>query len=124
VARDKLRGKSRANQRPPGPIKANADVLDPLLRFSFKFLNLDHAEFHCKDREAGYFHRLLDRLKDLSGMRVEELTNARPNAALRFHRIDWQNDRVSVRTFGIIGETKMPGNSRSVPTSMDVSTAS
>ena len=42
-------------------------------------------------------------MKGLSGMPVNELTNARPNAALRFHRIDWQNDRVSVKTFGIRG---------------------
>jgi hypothetical protein len=42
-------------------------------------------------------------MKDLSGMPVSELTNARTNAALGFHRIDWENDRVSVRSFGIKG---------------------
>lgn len=103
MARGNLRSKSQADQRPPRPIKANADTRNDLLCFSFKFLDLDHADFHCKDREPGYFHKMLERMKYLSGMRVDELMNARPNATLRFHRIDWQNDRVSVKSFGIRG---------------------
>lgn len=105
MARGNPRGKFQANRRDPEPIKTNsaADILSPLLRFSFKFLDLDHELFHCKGREAIYFQRLLDRMKDLSGTPVSALTNARPNAALRFHRIDWQDDRVSVKSFGIRG---------------------
>jgi hypothetical protein len=105
VARGKLRGKLQADRRDPKLIKLTSasDILGPLLRFSFKFLDLDHAVFHCKDRQPGYFHRLLERMKDLSGRRVNELTNAGPNPAIRFHRIDWENDRVSVKSFGIKG---------------------
>jgi len=105
VARGKPRRKLRAEPSAPGPIKRDAapDILGPLLRFSFKFLDLNHEFFRCKDCEPLYFQRLLDRMKDLSGMPVAELTNARPNAALRFHKIDWESDRVSVKTFGIRG---------------------
>jgi hypothetical protein len=103
VARGRLRGSSQADRRNPGPIKSNAETLDPLLRFSFKFLDLDHEVFHCRDRMPGYFLRLLERLRDLSSMPVHQLTNARPNTALRFHRIDWKDDRVSVKTVGIRG---------------------
>ncbi len=103
MARGNPRGKLQTNRRDPEPIKSNsaADILGPLLRFSFKFLDLDHELFHYRGREPIYFQRLLDRMKDLSGTPVSALTNARPNAALRFHRIDWQDDRVSVKSFGI-----------------------
>ena len=105
VARVKPRGKPRPDQRAPLsiPSRSTSDILEPLLRFSFKFLDLDHEVFRCRDREPIYFQRLLERMKDLSGMPVSELTNARPNAALRFHRINWRDERVSVKSFGIRG---------------------
>jgi hypothetical protein len=105
VAKDKLRGKSRANQRDLKPIKSQSPsyVLEGLVRFSFKFYHPNHPVFHCKDRGPEYFHSLLERLKTLSLMRVSELTHAKPTSATRFHRIDWDRDNVSVKTFGIKG---------------------
>jgi hypothetical protein len=105
VAKDKLRDKSQANRRDAKPIKSGSpsDVLGSLLRFSLKFYEPNHKVFHCKDRQPVYFQRLLERMKDLSMIQVNELTNAKPTSATRFHRIDWSKDHVSVQTFGIRG---------------------
>jgi hypothetical protein len=105
VAKDKPSGKSRANPRGIKPNKAqsNSDVLEGLSRFSFKFYDPNHAVFHCKDRQPEYFHSLLVRMKTLSLMRASELTHAKPTSATRFHRIDWDRDNVSVKSFGIKG---------------------
>ena len=105
MAKDKSSGKSRAN---PRYIKANkaqsaSDVLEGLLRFSFQFYEPNHAILHCKDRHPEYFQSLLERMKTLCMMRVHDLSNAKPSSATRFHRIDWDRDNVSVKTFGIKG---------------------
>jgi hypothetical protein len=104
VARGRLGGKSQAQHRDQGPIKSQSpsDLLDGLLRFSLKFYEPSHEVFHCKDCSPGYFQSLLERMKQLSTMRVSELTN-RTNSTTRFHRIDWEPGKVSVTSFGIRG---------------------
>lgn len=105
MARDKFRGKSEPPIKPGSRIKSESksDVLDELVRFSFKFYDSDHATFNCHDQEREYFWRLLGRIKDLSKEKIGSLTSVKPNSATRFHRIDFSNDRVSVKGFGIPG---------------------
>ena len=105
MAKDKLRGKSRAKQWDIKSSKArsSSDGLEGLLRFSFKFYDPNHPVFHCKDRQPEYFRSLLEMMKTLSMMQVSELTHAKPTSATRFHRIEWDRDNISVKTFGIKG---------------------
>jgi len=104
VAKGNMRGKSRAHERDVKPIKSQSpsDVLNGLLRFSLKFYDPSHEVFHCRQCEPGYFQSLQERMKQLSTTRVSELTR-RPNPTTRFHRIDWEGDNVSVKSFGIKG---------------------
>ena len=105
MAKDKKRIDSRLKSPPDRLIKsgATAAVLDDLLRFSFKFYDPDHVEFHCKDREVEYFQKLLERIKELSRERVSSLTNRKADRTLRFHPIDFGEERVSQLGFGIGG---------------------
>ena len=74
-----------------------------LLCFSFKYFDPDHPTCHCRDRDDGYFRKLLERIKALSGLAVAELTAGRGGKALRFHPVDFAEDRVSQAGFGIPG---------------------
>ena len=105
MAKDKKRIDARAGSSSDRPIKSGvpAAVPDDLLRFSFKFFDADHPEFHCKDREAEYHQKLLERIKELSREKVSSLTNRKSDRVLRFHRIDFGDARVSQTGFGIGG---------------------
>ena len=105
MAKDKKRIDSRIKPSPDRTIKSGAksDFLDDLLRFSFKFYDPDHPEFHCKDREVEYFQKFLERIKELSREKVSSLTNRKADRALRFHPIDFGEDRVSKDGFGVAG---------------------
>ncbi len=72
------------------------------LRFSFKYLDTAHPAFDMRRCTAGYYVRLLQRLRDLSGLTVGEF-RMRWSKATRVHRIDFADDPVSVRSFGVHG---------------------
>jgi len=78
----------------------------PIL-FNFKHLYCSHEKFDYSECEPHYFHSLLKRFKDISPMTREQLTKAQVKKTLRFHPIDFHQDRVSEENFGLgddIGE--------------------
>lgn len=58
------------------------------LRFSFKYVDLNHETFTFSERDNEYFQRLFDRLKSLSQMRAAEMRGSN-SKALRCHPITW-----------------------------------
>jgi hypothetical protein len=75
---------------------------EPELRYSFKYLDTSDPRFRIADRDGGYFRVLLARLKDLSTLRLSEFRGSR-SGTLRIHRIDFRDQRVAARGFGIPG---------------------
>ena len=74
--------------------------------FSFKYLDSNHANFTFDRQDANYWKTLIDRLKDLSGLTPLELIENR-SSTLRFHKIDWQDKRVSENCFGLPNEEQL-----------------
>jgi hypothetical protein len=105
VAERKFKGKSRSAETTGSRIKSEAMParLDRFLRFSFKFYDSTHKVFTCEDRSVDYFQKLLERIKDLSKERVDDLLVSRTNTTTRFHRIDFSEARVNAHGFGIAG---------------------
>ncbi len=69
------------------------------LRFSFKYLELNHSEFNLRDvYYQNYINSFLSRLKDISRQTFQELKSTY-SRSFRFHQIDWE--RASVDGFGI-----------------------
>lgn len=77
-------------------------VSEPELRYSFKYLDTSDPRFRIADRDGVYFRTLLARLKELSSFRLSEFRNSR-SGTLRVHRIDFRDQRVASRGFGIPG---------------------
>lgn len=71
------------------PVQQKTEVPDPGLSFSFKYLDLQPQEndFSLHHSEDGYTETLLNRLKDMSGLKVGEFMNSR---TLRTHPIKWE----------------------------------
>lgn len=59
------------------------------LSFSFQYIDHEHAKFGFSAQEAGYFCKVLERLKNISSLTALEFTTNR-NAALKSHCIEWQ----------------------------------
>jgi len=78
---------------------------DRVLRFSFRYLDTAHPTFNVRGRDAVYFHRLLARLRELSGIRLAEFLSTR-SSSMRVHRINFQKDRVAVKSFGLHEELR------------------
>lgn len=74
------------------------------IAFSFKFLIDNNEKFSIKDKDARYLEALLNRLRDLSTMRVNEM---RDNQSLRCHPIDW--DKTTETCFGFPSEEQIVG---------------
>lgn len=72
------------------------------ISFSFKFLIDNNEKFSIKNKDARYLEALLNRLRDLSTMRVNEM---RDNQSLRCHPIDW--DDTTETCFGFPGEEQL-----------------
>lgn len=70
------------------------------LRFSFRYLDTTHPSFSIARCDRAYFRLLLARLREMSSLSVDEFRTSRPGT-LRIHPINFGNDRVSVRSFGI-----------------------
>lgn len=80
--------------------------LEDRIRFSFKYLKNVDGKFCIIDCEGDYFRTLIDRLKDLSTMKMLELLTSR-SSALRAHPIDWSDVRVSEDKFDIPKEEQL-----------------
>lgn len=78
----------------------------PTISFSFKYLDSSHSKFSFDRQDANYWNTLINRLKDLSGLTCLELIENR-SSALRFHKIDWQDIRVSENDFGLPNEEQL-----------------
>jgi hypothetical protein len=75
----------------PGSGKIPAPVVekDAPLRFSFKHLDLtSNAKFCTNHCAEGYVDKLLQRLRDLSGLSVDQF-RANKSKSLRVHRIEF-----------------------------------
>lgn len=81
-----------------------ADSNSELVKFSFKYFVDNHPKFIIRDHESAYFLRLLDRLRDVSKMTINEFRQNKSNA-LRAHSIDWNT--TSESCFGIPGEDQI-----------------
>ncbi len=68
------------------PTTPSADNIT--LRFSFKHLVFNNHKFSIQDRDGQYFYKVLERLKSLSTITVQEFLCNRTNA-LRAHPINW-----------------------------------
>ena len=82
MGRGRLKGKSKGSEKSTNLLKSgsSADILDGLVCFSFKFYDANNPRFGCKDREAGYFHVLLERMRDLSREKISSLIQAKANS--------------------------------------------
>lgn len=86
------KGKIRAGGIPATDNKIVAGVPQSpknTLSFSFQYIDPAHAKFDFAGQNAGYFCKVLERLKDISSLTSLEFTTNR-NAALKSHCIEWQ----------------------------------
>lgn len=73
---------------PFGKIHKRYNLPEDHIRFSFKYLDSEHDKFHLKNVDNKYLEILLDRLKAISSMKINEFRMA-GNKSLRSHSIDW-----------------------------------
>ena len=74
------------------PIHKSKKLPDDLIRFSFRHLNFENEKFNvpAQERLANYMPQFLERLRDVSGMRLSEF-RANKNRALRAHTHAWDD---------------------------------
>lgn len=63
---------------------------DSSLTFSFRFLCFEHEDCHFGEEEASYFLKVLERLKHVSTVKVNDFISG-TNRTLRNHRINWED---------------------------------
>ncbi len=68
-------------------IKPNEHFLNSLLKFSFKYLH-STSQFNYQQSDSAYFLALLQRLKELSKLKLKELSSK--SKTLKFHAIAWE----------------------------------
>lgn len=75
--------------RPTGKVPSPDQPHDDFVRFSFKYLEIDHQEFSLPSGtdKPEYLGLLFDRLKQISTMRCQEFRQA--GKVLRSHQISW-----------------------------------
>lgn len=71
--------------------------------FNFRRLNNKGGKFQYIEKDSSYFLKLLERLRDVSGMSRKEMT-IQNYKSLRCHKIDFKDKGVSEETFGVIGQ--------------------
>jgi hypothetical protein len=69
---------------------------------SFKYLQDNHAKFSFGNKEAPYFVKLLERLKNVCGLSWQEMRTTHRDP-LRCHPHDW-NVTTEPRGFGLTGQ--------------------
>ena len=74
------------------------------ISFLFKFYQNGHDKFSCIDKEITYCLVLLDRLKNLSCLSVQELL-ANRSSTLRCHPIKWED--TTEDAFGLPNEEQL-----------------
>jgi hypothetical protein len=74
--------------------------------FSFKYLQMADDVFKVVHDDAGYYHKVIERLQGLSTTSVSDLM-ANRSSALKCHPIDWEDERVSRACFGILREDEL-----------------
>ncbi len=87
--------------------KAKAAIrtdFDPLISFSFKYYQVGTDKFDPVQAKQGYTTILINRLRELSRMKIQEFYSSR-SRSLPSHPIDW-ND-TSEKSFGIPEEEKI-----------------
>ena len=77
---------------------------EPLISFSFKYLQDDNEKFRYSPHDAGYFVEVLRRLQSVCGLKKIELLVSR-SSALRAHPISWSE--TTEEEFGIPGEEQL-----------------
>ncbi|MEW6352668.1 MAG: hypothetical protein AB1646_26790 [Thermodesulfobacteriota bacterium] len=78
----------KPDKKPRGNIPRKTDLKDRYLAFSFKHLDLQaRGDFSLAHSKDGYAATLLERLRDMSSMTVDEFHKNR--RSLRAHAIDW-----------------------------------
>ena len=105
--RDKNQGRISSNVDKGfarGEIKSLSDRLleQAGIHFSLRFLDCTNSDFSFDKREPDYYSKLIRRLKDVSQLKAQELFSNR-SSGLRAHPIDFINDNVSEKTFGVKG---------------------
>ena len=77
-----------------------AFLKDKEIIFSFRYLNLNHKKFNCNGKGFSYFNCLIERLRDVSQIRVNDI--GAKGKTLRCHSIDWKD--TTETCFGIPNE--------------------
>lgn len=85
-------------------IKSIKSRINQGISFSFKYYQNGNDKFSCSDKETTYHLALMDRLKDLSSMSVQELLVNR-SKTLRCHAIAWED--TSENGFGLPNEEQL-----------------
>lgn len=84
---------SKIKKKPPesnGRIHKKHSLPEDNLRFSFKYLDFNHPKFHIDTVRNSYLKILLNRLKSLSNISVQNFRTNK-DRALRAHMHDWRN---------------------------------
>lgn len=83
--------------------RINPSSIDDTEKVSFNFKRLceKREKFCYTTKEANYFLKLLERLRDVSRMKKLELVQSFNNKTLRCHRIDFTSDSTSETSFGL-----------------------
>lgn len=90
------------HQHGDGDAAAGSGEEQKYLRFSFRYLDVRHPQFNVEGRDRRYFLRLIERLRELSALRVSEFT-ANRSPALRIHPIRFGESRLAAKSFGVPG---------------------
>jgi hypothetical protein len=82
-------------------VQTEKNIYSNCISFSFQFLDVNHHKFNVNGKQANYFQKLIDRLKDISSIERRQLSGY-SNKTLRFHSIKWVD--TTERCFGIPNE--------------------
>lgn len=94
-----------SKKKPQSKIVPSQPKLPESLGFSFKYLQTHNEKFSIRDRDANYFTVLLERLRDLSTLTVQEVKMNR-SQSLRCHSIKWR-ETTEPNGFGIPNEKEL-----------------
>ena len=96
--------KTNKNTRYIDPRSPNDSSHTDLVKFSFKYLAVEHNVFNFQNKEAAYFTSLIHRLKHICCMKCSELKYPTVKA-LRNHFIQWED--TSQKCFGLPDEEQL-----------------
>lgn len=88
MAKSQMAKKVTPSRPMKGPLPTTLPSADTL-RFSFKFLNDTCDEFQFEQNDTSYFLKLLQRLRDISHMKMSDMSATPGHRTLRWHPITW-----------------------------------